>query len=253
MTVAKDCHLRTQTHLNEQIREKSFVESTLYPKHKSYTDVYRQDGLLDHQPLLAHCIHMTDDEWQMLSDSHASVMHCPTSNLLLGSGVMNLAEVRSRGIDYAICTDVGASPTTSMLMEMAQFILSHQHSGIDQNLLATEALYRSTLAPARILKLDQHLGSFEVGKTMSFIEVSTNHSNFTSASDAITAGLLGHDSVSPETIQTISHLSQNLPVATAELERLSVETRRRAAKFEQRIIRVVHQGGEVFSRDSTQR
>ena len=38
----------------------------LYPDAASYTDVYRRDGLLDHQCILAHCIHMRPEEWQML-------------------------------------------------------------------------------------------------------------------------------------------------------------------------------------------
>jgi guanine deaminase len=122
--------LRMQTHLNEQTAEKYFVEKELYPRSKSYTDVYLQDGLLDHHPILAHCIHMTPVEWEILAATDAAIAHCPTSNVLLGSGRMPLDELISHHIPYAIATDVGASPTVSMLAEMERFLRLHDgHSG----------------------------------------------------------------------------------------------------------------------------
>jgi guanine deaminase len=160
--------LRTQTHLNEQIGEKQCVESELYPDAKSYTDVYRRDGLLNHHCILAHCIHMRPDEWSIVRDTNSVVAHCPTSNLHLGSGIMNLDEVANRGIPYSIATDVGASPTVSMLAEMGRFL--QVHAGRTSKATETEALYRATLAPAKILGLDQSLGRLEAGRPMSFIE-----------------------------------------------------------------------------------
>ena len=76
--------LRAQTHLNEQLREKAYVEQHLYPKAASYTDVYLRDGLLDRPgAILAHCVHNSDDELAILARQRAAVAHCPTSNTLL--------------------------------------------------------------------------------------------------------------------------------------------------------------------------
>jgi guanine deaminase len=161
--------LRTQTHLNEQVAEKRLVERTLYPDATSYADVYRRDGLLDHHCIAAHCVHMTEPEWAILRDTGTAIAHCPTSNLLLGSGVMNLDEAIDRGIAYALGTDVGASPTVSMLAEMARFL--QVHAGRSARATPAEALYRTTLAPAEILGLDHRLGRLEAGRPMSFIEV----------------------------------------------------------------------------------
>jgi guanine deaminase len=157
--------LRTQTHLNEQVAEKNLVEKTLYPRAASYTAVYREDGLLDHDCILAHCIHMTADEWKIVAETGSVVAHCPTSNLMLGSGVMPLASLMEHRIPFALATDVGASPTVSMLAEMGRFV-QVQSGGS-----ATEALFRSTLAPAEILGLKKHFGLLEPGRPMSFIEV----------------------------------------------------------------------------------
>src|SRR5204863_3629199 len=100
--------LRMQRHLNGHRREKQRVEQVLYPAAASYTDVYRHDGLLDRQAILAHCIHMRPEEFAMVRDAGAVIAHCPTSNTLLGSGIMILDELVQRRIDYGICTDVGA-------------------------------------------------------------------------------------------------------------------------------------------------
>ena len=166
--LAKKFGLRTQTHLNEQPGEKSLVETQLYPDAASYADVYRRDGLLDHDCIVAHCIHMRDSEWDILCDRGSVIAHCPTSNVLLGSGVMNLDEVIARGIPYALGTDVGASPTVSMLAEMVRFL--SVHAGRSSHATPSEALYRATRAPAEILGLNSLPGSPEIGYPMSFIE-----------------------------------------------------------------------------------
>jgi len=159
--------LRTQTHLNEQTAEKQFVERELYPDSDSYTSVYRDDGLLDHHCICAHCIHQTAAEWPIITGTNTVIAHCPTSNLLLGSGLMPLDIVMEKKIPYALGTDVGASPTVSMLAEMGRFL--QVHKGKSAHATPTEALFRSTLAPAKILGLD--MGRLAIGKPMSFIEV----------------------------------------------------------------------------------
>ena len=161
--------LRMQTHLNEQVAEKSFIEHDLYPGYASYTDVYRHDGLLDHQAIVAHCIQMTPPEWRMLADHSAVVAHCPTSNTLLGSGTMPLDDLPPN-VAYALGTDVGASPTCSMLAEMAQFLKVHG-DGRSSRATPEEALFRATLAPAQILGVDGVAGRFAVGMPLTYIEV----------------------------------------------------------------------------------
>ncbi len=86
---------------------------------------------------------------------------------------MKLDKVFSHNIDYAICTDVGASPTTSMLHEMLQFLKVHR--GRSKRATPSEALFRSTLAPARMLGLN-NLGTFQVGMPLSYIEVACDPS-----------------------------------------------------------------------------
>jgi len=81
---------------------------------------------------------------------------------------MPLDEVMDRKIPYAIATDVGASPTVSMIAEMSRFV--QVHSGNSTQATFAEALYRATRAPADLLGLGTQFGRLEIGKPMSFIE-----------------------------------------------------------------------------------
>jgi guanine deaminase len=243
--VAGDLGLSMQTHLNEQLREKQYVEARLYPQAGSYTDVYRRDGLLDRNPILAHCVHMTDAELDVLADHACAVAHCPTSNTLLCSGTMPLDRIASRGIQYAICTDVGASPTTSILAEMAQFL--KVHAGRSTRATPTEALYRATLAPAKILGLDAHLGSFAVGKPMSFIEVQCDRA-CASPNDAIRAGLLDMTAARPDLADALDDLAHNRLDVGRRLDLLDQDIRQTAARLQHKVISVTLAGEQIFHR-----
>jgi guanine deaminase len=188
-------NLRTQTHLNEQISEKNLVENELYPEASSYTDVYRRDGLLDHQAILAHCIHMKPDEWQILVSTGSAIAHCPTSNLMLGSGLMQLDRVLDLKIPFAIATDVGASPTVSMLAEMRRFL--QVHSGWSARATPSEALWRATLAPAQILGVEGAFGRLEPGRPASFIEVEAAAPARDMSTDDVIRSLLPSDIDNP--------------------------------------------------------
>ena len=139
----------------------------------------------DHRCILAHCIQMRDDEWSIVRDTQSVIAHCPTSNLLLGSGVMPLDEVIDRQIPYAIATDVGASPTVSMLAEMGRFMAVH--AGRSTRATPAEALCRATRAPAEILGIAAQIGVLEAGRPMSFVEVAADVSKATTADAAIRA------------------------------------------------------------------
>lgn len=245
--LAWDLDLMTQTHLNEQLREKEFVQQTLYPHYRNYADVYLQDGLLDAPAIVAHCVHMTPPEYAILTQRNAFVAHCPTSNTLLCSGIMPLDELSSHEIEFAICTDVGASPTTSMLAEMAQFL--KVHAGRSRGATPSEALYRSTLAPA--LKLGVDVGSFDVGRPLSFIEVEPFARSAISADDAILHGLLGlsdADLHAPVLRQALDELQAIRLDCREHLDVLERDVNETAKRLENRVIRVTMGGAVVYNR-----
>ncbi len=236
--------LRTQTHLNEQIAEKAFVETSLYPDADSYADVYRRDGLLGHDCILAHCIYMSEAEWRIAADTGSAVAHCPTSNALLGSGVMPLDERKRHGLPYAIATDVGASPTCSMLAEMAAFL--KVHAGRSTSATPAEALYRSTCAPADILGLHGELGTLAPGRPASFIEVDPGGPLPATADDAILQLLnLNRDALAAYATDSALGDLRDGRADDRTLDALNADLRRDVQMLEGRVRRVVLRGTGV--------
>ena len=241
--------LRMQTHLNEQLREKRLVEEELYSQYETYTDVYLRDGLLDRDAILAHCVRMSGDEFDVVAEKRAAIAHCPTSNTLLGSGIMPLDELVSRKIDYAICTDVGASPTVSILAEMAQFL--KVHAGRSRHAPPSEALFRATLAPARIMHLEDQIGTFSVGRPLSFIEVACDAIPPIARADDVILALLGHPDPRPlrGALDDLQGTGLDAGPALALLERDVNET---AKGLESRVVRVTMAGEVVYNRPTPQ-
>ena len=245
VTLAENYGLRMQTHLNEQVREKQFVEKKLYPDYASYTDVYLRDGLLDREPILAHCVRMSPAEFDVIADGRSAVAHCPTSNTLLGSGIMPLDELMSRGIEYAICTDVGASPTVSILAEMAQYLKAH--AGRSRFATPSEALFRATFAPARMMHLEGQFGTLSEGRPMNVIEIDCDPIPPVARADDVILMLLGRPDARPlrGALDDLQRAGLDDGPALGLLERDANET---AKRLESRIVRVTMAGKVVYNR-----
>ncbi len=155
-----------QTHIAETAREVTWV-GTLFPEAAGYADVYRRHGLLGRRSLLGHGIHLDDDERRMLADSGASIVHCPTSNLFLGSGLFSLRRAREAGLRVALATDVGAGTSFSMFQTMQEAYKIQQLQG--EPLDALEAWYLATLGGARALDLEGVIGSLCPGAEADFL------------------------------------------------------------------------------------
>ena len=241
--------LRTQTHLDEQLAEKAFVETALYPDAPSYAGVYRRDGLFDHRCILAHCVWTSREEWSMLADTGSSVAHCPTSNALLGSGVMSLAAADGAGVPWAIATDVGASPTCSMLAEMAAFCTVHAGGPDAARATPSAALWRATLAPAAVLGLSDRFGRLEEGRPASFVEVEWSGDTPPppgASADGAIAHLLGLPASPPRDVaDAVDELRTGRP-SDAAIAVLDADVRAAASRLEDRVRRVVIGGATVL-------
>ncbi|MDH3545997.1 MAG: guanine deaminase [Gammaproteobacteria bacterium] len=154
------------THLAENTEE---VEATarLFPKSRSYLDVYDNFGLLRERSVFAHCLHLDDRDRELMADKRAGAAFCPTSNLFLGSGLFDLRSISAAGIATGLATDVGGGTSLSLLRTMSEaYKVLHLQ---DQTLPASRALYLATLGAARALRLDEHIGNFAIGKEADFI------------------------------------------------------------------------------------
>ena len=111
-----DCLM--QTHLSEQVDEIAWVKS-LYPEARDYLDTYEAFGLLGARGLYGHAIHLEPREIDRLAETGAAVVHCPTSNTFIGSGLFEMAALKARGLRVGLATDTGGGSSFSMLRTMA--------------------------------------------------------------------------------------------------------------------------------------
>ncbi len=156
--------LYVQSHLSESPSEIAWVKQ-LYPEHQGYLDVYDHYELTGPRSLLGHGIHLTDAERHSLNERQTTLVHCPTSNLFLGSGLFDLARAQSpnNSVPVAIGTDVGAGTSLSLLVTLGEAYKVAQLRG--GTLTAYQAFYLITLGAARALHLNHDIGSFDLGKT----------------------------------------------------------------------------------------
>jgi len=125
-------------------------------------------------PLLcaAHCVWVDDGDQQLLADHHVKVMHCPGSNLKLGSGVAPVPEMRARGITVSLGADGAACNNRLDMFEEMRLAAVLQAMRREPGVLpARDVLWMATRAGARTLGLEDEIGSIEVGKKADIIVV----------------------------------------------------------------------------------
>jgi guanine deaminase len=101
------------THLAESQREVEMVRK-LFPDDPHYTAVYDRHGLLTPRTLLAHAIHLSKQEWELIAQRGSVVVHCPGANVFLQSGIFDLRAAREHGVRVALGSDVAAGPDIAM-------------------------------------------------------------------------------------------------------------------------------------------
>lgn len=147
-----------QTHLSEQVDEIAWVGG-LFPDARDYLDTYEAHGLLRRGAIMGHAIHLTPREIDRLREMDASLIHCPTSNTFIGSGLFDMALARTHRVGLA--TDTGGGSSFSMLRTMASAYEVAQLRG--QALHPSELWYLATLGSARALHADHLIGNIAVG------------------------------------------------------------------------------------------
>jgi 5-methylthioadenosine/S-adenosylhomocysteine deaminase len=121
-------------------------------------------GILDTQPLLAHCIRVDDEDIETLRETGSKVAHCPKSNAKLGHGRAPFARFLNAGVVVGFGSDSVASNNTCDVLDEARFAVLLSRAGEGDTLIsASDALETATLGGARCMDLDGKIGALREG------------------------------------------------------------------------------------------
>lgn len=149
-----------QTHLSEQIDEIAWVKE-LFPDARDYLDTYEQFGLLGERGLYGHAIHLEPREKDRLKETGAGLVHCPTSNKFIGSGLFQTAALAQAGHRIGLATDTGGGSSFSMLRTMAA---AYEIGQLNHTPLhAAQLLWLATVGSAQTLHLEHEIGNIREG------------------------------------------------------------------------------------------
>lgn len=177
-------HTPIQSHLSENKGEIKWVQD-LYPDSKYYGEVYNKFKLFGQKPtLMAHCSFSTEKEMELMKQNNVMAVHCPSSNLNVGSGMMPIRKFLDKKIPVALGSDISGGHTSSIFKTMVYAIevskLFWADSDKKINFLSnSEAFYLATKGGGSFFG---NVGSFEKGYDFDSLVIDDsdlNHDNYT--------------------------------------------------------------------------
>lgn len=159
--LARRLHVRLHTHIAETHDEEAYCRQKFGCRP---VELLEQMGWLGSDVWLAHCIHLDDGDVEALSKNRTGVAHCPTSNMLLASGMARVRDLLRASVDVGLGVDGSASNDTGFLPgDIKQALLmSRTRDGIDA-MTARQALRLGTRGGAACLGRDD-IGQIAAGK-----------------------------------------------------------------------------------------
>jgi len=163
---------RMHTHASENLDELQLVQERTGMDNVAYL---ASIGLVGPDVGLAHCIHLSDDEVSILAETQTRVLHCPSSNMKLASGIAPVPELLSAGVHVSLGAD--GAPCNNRLDVFSEM----RHAGLLQSLRrgpgslgSREILRMATLSGAEALGLEDQIGSIVPGKSADLVVIDAN-------------------------------------------------------------------------------
>lgn len=167
--LAHEHDLVIHTHASENRDEIALIKSRHGRKNIDYL---ADTGLTSKHLCLAHCVWVDEDEQALMAERDVKVLHCPGSNLKLGSGLAPIVEMRAKGISVSLGADGAACNNhLDMFEEMRLAAVLQSVRRQPGALTARDAVWMATREGARALGLEHEIGSIEVGKKADLILV----------------------------------------------------------------------------------
>lgn len=160
--IARARHACIHTHSSENLGEIGIVEKERGMRNVIYLD---DVGLLGPRTILAHCIHLNQDELNALANTRSNVTHCPSSNLKLASGIARVPEMLDMGINVGLGADgAGGNNNLDQFVEMRLAALIQKPRMGPTSMPAQTVLEMATIRGAISMGMENDAGSIEEGK-----------------------------------------------------------------------------------------
>jgi 5-methylthioadenosine/S-adenosylhomocysteine deaminase len=170
-TLSHDHQLLVHTHASENRDEIALIKARTG---RNNIDYLAGTGLASPRLCLAHCVWVDDHEQALMAEHAVKVLHCPGSNLKLGSGLAPVAEMRAKGISVSLGADGAACNNHLDMFEEMRLAAVLQAVRLRPGALtARDVLQMATREGARALGLDREIGSIEAGKRADLILIDT--------------------------------------------------------------------------------
>ena len=169
-TYAEQLGLSIHTHLQETQSE---VQESIKKFGVTPTQRLSSLNILGPNLLAAHCVHLSEQDLDLLALNNVYISHNPSSNLKLGSGLADLSSMIKRGVSVSLGTDSSASNNRLDIFEEMRLasLLVKGKSGNPEHLPAVEVLRMVTIEAANALGLESDIGSIEINKKADMVAI----------------------------------------------------------------------------------
>jgi 5-methylthioadenosine/S-adenosylhomocysteine deaminase len=181
---AAERKLPIHTHMSETATE---VQQSVEEYGVRPVGLLHRLGFFDQPALVAHAVHLTEEEIDILAQYDVKIAHNPGSNLKLGSGIAPIPKMIQKGMRPALATDGAASNNNLDLLEEIR-LAALIHKGVNQDPLAVgavTALQMGTVWGAEALFLQEQIGTLAIGKKADLITIDLTGSHMQPLHDAI--------------------------------------------------------------------
>lgn len=179
----------------------SEVEATMEDYGSREIEHLSHVGVLDERFHVVHGVWLDEHELDLLAESGGHVVHCPTSNMDLASGVAPVPEMVARGVNVALASDGLGNHNHDMFSVLKSTVLLHRaHTLRPDVLTAEQVLEMATLGGARALGLEAEIGSLEAGKKADVILLNLDAPHLVPVYDLPTAIVFGANASDVDTV-----------------------------------------------------
>ena len=170
LELAKEENIPLHIHVAETQEESGIILKRYGKRPLAFLD---ELGYLDHQAVFAHGVELNEAEITRLADSQVATAHNPISNLKLASGIAPVVQLKKAGVPVGIATDSVASNNNLDMFEEGRTaaLLQKMKTGDASQFPIETALKALTIEGAKVLGMEDEIGSLEVGKQADFLVI----------------------------------------------------------------------------------